>query len=417
MYNSMMSQLSYQLDPEQLSFSAFQLEGYLFGILAAPIEIPKHEWMEVILGGPITSAVDCVAEVERQQVALLELITNRSYWGADPQGVDLTCSEVNAWSQGFTSALTDFSYYFNQRIYSDMKFAEAIEMLKFPISYEQVMNTISQLEGNESSLLLDMGQRFSEALMQVALSEQITHTIEPAHSLNPKVSALREAAAITDQVAIAQAILLEDSNCAEAWDVMARYKSENIEQMQACLIEAVRSGEHYFGAEYVQYKTGQFGELREGQQWLTSIVGLAMCLRKQNKLTEAAGYFEKALILDANDFADARAPLINCYFELARLDAVANILAFYDEDTAWVAYSRALLAFKREGSSDVANHLRKQAKTSNKWIPKVLSGRAKRVDVKHTNVMAGSKDEAMIYALDALQAWRLTPGAIPWLLS
>jgi tetratricopeptide (TPR) repeat protein len=146
------------------------------------------------------------------------------------------------------------------------------------------------------------------------------------------------------------------------------------------------------------------------------LVGLGASYKKAKQLKKAASYFEKALVLDHSDVVAARAALLNIYFELGQYDAVANILSRYDEQNAWVAYSRALLSYVRSGDSEASLFLRAQAKSLNHHVPALMSQRKEAPSNPRLDHAVGSLDEAAFYVSDAQNAWRKVIGSIVWLV-
>lgn len=90
-------------------------------------------------------------------------------------------------------------------------------------------------------------------------------------------------------------------------------------------------------------------------------------------------------------------------------------IAAYD-GSAYMAYTRALMEFRKAGASKWAQKLAKEAWRSNKHIPAALAG-AKRVrDPGNGYYTMGGEDEAAYYLDEYGFAWRDTPGAITWLV-
>ena len=183
-----------------------------------------------------------------------------------------------------------------------------------------------------------------------------------------------------------------------------------------CLEQAVRAAEASLGREYLEYYQGELWEQEPARILLQSLVGLGASYKKSGQLKAAASYYEKALVLDSSDVVGARAALLNIYMTLGRYDAVANILARYDEQNAWVAYSRALLSYVRNGDDNQSRYLRERARGVNRHVPGLLSQRKEAPSQPRLDHAVGSLDEAAFYVADAKDAWRKVLGSIVWLV-
>lgn len=77
-------------------------------------------------------------------------------------------------------------------------------------------------------------------------------------------------------------------------------------------------------------------------------------------------------------------------------------------------YSQALLTFRRQGREG-AGVLLRQALAANAFVPLYLLGLKGLSRLLPDAYQWGSEEEAVIYASDARQVWKNTPGALDWL--
>src|SRR5262249_55590310 len=96
--------------------------------------------------------------------------------------------------------------------------------------------------------------------------------------------------------------------------------------------------------------------------------------------------------------------------------ALARLLDQYKDDAMaeWL-YTRALLAFRREGVGKKANTALKKALKENKFVPAYLLGDKRLPRQLPDYIGFGDENEAVSYAAGAISIWRETPGALEWL--
>ena len=77
-------------------------------------------------------------------------------------------------------------------------------------------------------------------------------------------------------------------------------------------------------------------------------------------------------------------------------------------------YSEALFSFRNLSRGKAAKHL-EQALASNPHVPSYLLGLKHIPFVLPAAYSWGSEEEAILYAADAYDVWKSTPGALGWL--
>jgi hypothetical protein len=102
--------------------------------------------------------------------------------------------------------------------------------------------------------------------------------------------------------------------------------------------------------------------------------------------------------------------------EIEREDEAVDLLKEYEDEwsAVWL-YTRALLAFRKHGTSSAANKALADALKENPHVTAYLTGK-KRIPTSLPPLIGmGDEEEAIAYAHEHLNHWRRTPGAIEWL--
>ncbi|MBX6314644.1 MAG: hypothetical protein IRY99_17275 [Isosphaeraceae bacterium] len=217
------------------------------------------------------------------------------------------------------------------------------------------------------------------------------------------------------RVELARKALEISPDCADAYVLLgeqAQGRKEALEYFE----KAVAAGERALGPEYFREAVGDFWLLLETRPYMRARERLAHTLWTLGRREEAAGHLQEMLRLNPNDNQGVRYVLASWLLALDRDDDLARLLEQYQEDgSATWAYTRALLAFRREGDTPESRQLLKVAQRSNKHVPAYLLGE-KPMPIEPPDYYGmGDENEAIIYAAGALSAWKSMPGAITWL--
>lgn len=204
-------------------------------------------------------------------------------------------------------------------------------------------------------------------------------------------------------------------HCADAYVLLGRHAATP-QEAHDLFAQGVAAGERALGPEVFRDGVGHFWGLVETQPYMRARQWLAESLRALGRGDEAAAHFEDMLRLNPSDNQGARYLLANLLLELEGHDRLAELLDRYkDDDLADFSYTRALLAFRLEGDSTEALRLLRQALKSNAFVPMYLLGRRPLPLQAPAMFSPGRDDEAGGYALEAIELWRNTPGALDWL--
>ena len=135
------------------------------------------------------------------------------------------------------------------------------------------------------------------------------------------------------------------------------------------------------------------------------------------KHDEAIEHYKDMLRLNPNDNQGIRDLLMPRLIEMGRDEEAEALFKEYQDDgmASWI-YSRALLDFRKMGDSEISRKSLTAAVKKNKHIPAYLLGRKKMPQSLPEYYSPGDESEAMFYTKENLEAWKITPGALDWLL-
>lgn len=204
-------------------------------------------------------------------------------------------------------------------------------------------------------------------------------------------------------------------DCADAYVLLGRHAATP-QEAHDFFAQGVAAGERALGPEVFREDAGHFWGLVETRSYMQARLWLAESLRVLGRGEEAVAHFEDMLRLNPGDNQGARYTLANLLLELEWHDRLTELLDRYkDDDLADFSYTRALLAFRREGDSIEALRLLREALKSNAFVPHYLLGRRTLPLQTPALFSPGRDDEAGGYALEAIDLWRNTSGALEWL--
>lgn len=217
-----------------------------------------------------------------------------------------------------------------------------------------------------------------------------------------------------ERVRLAEEALAVSPDCADAYVLLAE-QAETRKSVLAMYEQAVAAGERALGPAAFRDDVGDFWGLLETRPYMRAREALAHALWLAGRRGEAVEHLRDMLRLNPNDNQGVRYTLASWLMVLDRDDDLAGLLDRYDEDSATWAYSRTLLAFRRIGDGADAVKLLKAARKINKHVPAYLVGDEPLPPHPPEYYSPGQESEAVVYAAEALPAWRSTPGALTWL--
>lgn len=215
---------------------------------------------------------------------------------------------------------------------------------------------------------------------------------------------------------LARKALKVSEDCADAYVLLAEETARGPVEAKTLYEQGVKAGERSLGKEMFQENVGHFWGILETRPYMRARLGLAQCLWAMGERKQAIEHYTDMLRLNPGDNQGIRYILASCLLEEGLDAELGKLLEQYEDDGAatW-AYSRALLAFRKEGASKRANKYLKDALADNPFVPAYLIGR-KRVPMHLPDYIGmGDESEAVVYAAEAIKAWKKTEGAIEWL--
>jgi tetratricopeptide (TPR) repeat protein len=219
-----------------------------------------------------------------------------------------------------------------------------------------------------------------------------------------------------ERIRLARQALEISSDCVEAYTVLAE-ESQDDDKAVEYLEQAVRAGERIFTPEVIDRLGEEVFEFEEAIPYLRARASLAESLEAAGRKEEALHQYLRLIELDAYDEQGARFNALNLLLQLKRDDEAETLIQrVEDEDYPDFVYSRALIAFRKNGDTPKSRRLLKRALLFNAHVPDYLSGKRPLPSEEEEFLMLDEQRDAAEYARLQYNNWWSTPGAINWLL-
>jgi tetratricopeptide (TPR) repeat protein len=216
---------------------------------------------------------------------------------------------------------------------------------------------------------------------------------------------------------LAEQALKVSPDCADAYVLLAEEKVDSLEEALKLYEAGVKAGERVLGKEVFEKEAGHFWGMVETRPYMRARLGLAQCLWALGGKDEAVGHFRELIRLNPNDNQGARYLLAMTLLEMGKIDGLEKLLGKYDEPTAAWLFTKALVAYVKQGDSAEASRLLKEALNHNAHVASYLLGEKKLPRQLPEHIGFGDKDEAVAYAAEFGPGWHQTKGAVDWLAS
>ncbi|MDI6872364.1 MAG: SEC-C metal-binding domain-containing protein [Bacillota bacterium] len=226
-----------------------------------------------------------------------------------------------------------------------------------------------------------------------------------------------ETDSVTERWRLAKRALRLSPDCADAYILLAEAAEPDLWEMVRLYREGVAAGERALGPEaWSEELDHWWGDIAR-RPYLRARARLASVLWRLGRWEEAAGHLRELLRLNPRDNQGLRFRLFNWLVFLGEPETVQQLLDAYPEEgaSAWL-YTRALWTFRQGGPSVEATRQLKLAWEKNRHVPALLLGLIPLPKSPPEIFLPGGEDEAVLYVLDARQAWRQVEGALPWLV-
>ncbi|SIO58240.1 ST7 protein [Singulisphaera sp. GP187] len=226
-----------------------------------------------------------------------------------------------------------------------------------------------------------------------------------------------QALEVTDnrkRAALARKALALSPDCTDAYILLgecAKTRKEALEFYR----QGVEAGERSLGPDFFKAHAGQFWGFHETRPYMRARLGLADVLWTMGHRDEAIAHLQEMLALNPNDNQGVRYILAGWLLNMDRFDELVRLLDAFDEATAAWAYTKALLAFRRDGDAPSSQNQLKEAQRINRFVPDYLLGKKPMPREQPGLYQLGDVNEAILYAGAAMGGWKSTPGALGWL--
>ncbi len=217
-----------------------------------------------------------------------------------------------------------------------------------------------------------------------------------------------------DRIRMAREALEISPDCADAHVLLAEHARTAREAIEHYEL-GVAAGERALGPDIFREEAGHFWGILETRPYMRAREGLAHALWSAARQDQAIDHLREMLRLNPNDNQGIRFTLVSWLLTLGRDDEIKPLLERY-HDAAWNSwFTRALIAFRRQGDTHEGRRLLQIGHKSNPFILPWLLGDEPFPQERPTGYTPRSPEEAYFYVEGARCAWRSTPGAIAWL--
>jgi tetratricopeptide (TPR) repeat protein len=214
---------------------------------------------------------------------------------------------------------------------------------------------------------------------------------------------------------LAEQALKISPDCADAYVLLAEERAKRVKEALGLYEAGVRAGERALGKKVFEDEVGHFWGMVETRPYMRARAGLAQCLWALGRIEEAISHFHALIRLNPNDNQGIRYILAASLLEVGDIDALQQLLDQYDEPTAEWLYTKALVAYIRQGDGAESRKLLKDALNHNPHVVSYLLGERKLPRELPERIGFGDKSEAVTYAAEFGSGWHQTEGAVDWL--
>ena len=167
------------------------------------------------------------------------------------------------------------------------------------------------------------------------------------------------------------------ADCVDAYVLLAEEKAQSLEEAVSLYEAGVKAARHALGKKVFEEEAGHFWGMVETRPYMRARAGLAQCLWLMGKREEAVSHYLELLRLNSSDNQGIRYLLAASLLEMGKIDALQELLGQYDEPTAAWFYTKALVAYVKQGDSVEARKLLKESLDYNPHVVPYLLGEKK----------------------------------------
>jgi len=286
---------------------------------------------------------------------------------------------------------------------------------KYPFRRRKHPRRHNPTESTPGSLPAIPDRRAIEGAMWTQL-EEIIGSVDTTTSLYQAQQIAYRAFGAPDpkeKIRLAKMALDLSPDCADAYVLLAENAASRKETFDY-YAKGVAAGERALGPDAFQEQLGRFWGVLGTRPYMRAREGLAHALWVAGQHEEAVSHLQDMLRLNPNDNQGVRLTLASWLPYLDRDQELADLLSRYEAATATWNYSRALLAFRQQGDTAESRGLLGVAKKGNPFVLEYLLDDEPLPVERPGEYGFGDRNEAIVYAADALKVWKSTPGAITW---
>lgn len=216
------------------------------------------------------------------------------------------------------------------------------------------------------------------------------------------------------RVQLAREALRICPDCADAYVLLAEQTGDPQRALEL-YAAGVEAGKRAQGSEPFENEAGHFWGVIETRGFMRAMAGLAKSHSALGNTEKAIEVYREILGLNPNDNQGIRKSLLPMLVE-AGLDAEAEALVGkYDDDgSATWAYTKALLAFRKSGDTELSRGLLDVAIATNEFVVDYLVD-DRPIPPEPDTYTYGDEDEAIVCGAACRGIWSQTDGAIDWL--
>jgi tetratricopeptide (TPR) repeat protein len=204
-------------------------------------------------------------------------------------------------------------------------------------------------------------------------------------------------------------------DCADAWMLLAEEMPDAARRMEF-YGSALEAAKRALGPRPFTEDVGTFWGTIETRTYTRVLWGQAESFWQMGRREEAVAGFRELLRLDEEDNQGVRYLLLPRLLALKKDDEALEFLTTLEGDpTAVVAFTRALVTFRRQGSGAAADNFLRAAVRANPHVLKYLLGNEEVPYDLPDSYELGGEDEAILLAAELVSPWQATPKAVEWL--
>jgi len=220
------------------------------------------------------------------------------------------------------------------------------------------------------------------------------------------------------RIKLAKQALDISPNCADAYLILADDLADTAMEQKSYYKLAITAGESALGEEFFKENKGHFWGMIETRPYMRALMAYADILWDEGSRTQSIEHYQKLLELNPNDNQGVRYIYFHKLLELTNNANIETLMKNYPEEmTANWLYDVALYCYQKHGASPEATKALAKAEKSNPHVLDYVQMKKKLPRHMYDSYVLGSKEEAVNYIYDTVNAWNNTVGAIAWIQS